>query len=333
MRAVVTGAAGFIGSHLSAHLLDHGDRVVGVDCLTDYYDPCLKVANLATVLGRDGFTHHRLDLTTAPLGDLFEQADVVYHLAGQPGVRASWGDDFAPYVSRNVMATQRVLETAREAAVRKVVYASSSSVYGNADSYPMSEDQCPQPVSPYGVSKLAGEHLCEVYRRTSGVPTVSLRLFTVYGPRQRPDMAFARLVEASLRGSPFRLYGSGEQSRDFTFVEDVVMAMRQAALTPWAGVANVGGGSRTTMNEVIDLIGQLARPIDVVRVPTQRGDVKHTAADISTAQLRLGYSPRVCLAEGLRRMVEAAAPEVLLNGRVPGRFDDAVTGSARRETA
>lgn len=306
MEAIVTGAAGFIGSHLCAHLLEHGDEVVGIDCLTDYYDPRRKEANLATLRGRAGFTEQRVDLNTASLTSLFENAEVVYHLAGQPGVRGSWGNEFSPYLQRNVAATQRVLEAAREASLWKVVYASSSSVYGDAESYPTTESMCPRPVSPYGVTKLAAEHLCELYRVTSGVPTVSLRLFTVYGPRQRPDMAFSRLVEAALDGKPFLLYGDGEQSRDFTFVEDVVTAMRQAALSPWTGVANIGGGSRTTMNEVIQTIGELARPIEVVRLPVQRGDVRHTAADTSSARAGFGYAPQVSLGEGLARMVEAA---------------------------
>jgi nucleoside-diphosphate-sugar epimerase len=306
MEAIVTGAAGFVGSHLCAHLLDHGDTVVGLDSFTDYYDPRLKEANLASLYGREGFTAHRVDLATAPLATLFEKADVVYHLAGQPGVRGSWGDDFGPYLQRNISATQRVLEAAREVSLWKVLYASSSSVYGDAEAYPTSEDLYPRPVSPYGVTKLAAEHLCELYRVTSGVSTVSLRLFTVYGPRQRPDMAFSRLVEAALAGRPFLLYGDGEQSRDFTFVEDVVTAMRQAALSPWTGVANIGGGSRTTMNEVIDIITELAGPIDVVRLPSQRGDVRHTAADTTRAHEGFGYAPSVSLREGLTRMVEAA---------------------------
>ncbi|HEY6934771.1 MAG TPA: NAD-dependent epimerase/dehydratase family protein [Marmoricola sp.] len=306
MRAIVTGAAGFVGSHLCAHLLDQGDEVVGIDCLTDYYDPRRKEANLATVRGRDGFTEHRVDLTAAALPTLFENADVVYHLAGQPGVRASWGEEFVPYVSRNVLATQRVLEAAREVSLWKVVYASSSSVYGDAESYPTTEDMRPQPVSPYGVTKLAAEHLCELYRVTSGVPTVSLRLFTVYGPRQRPDMAFSRLVDCALSGQPFLLYGDGEQSRDFTYVGDVVAAMRQAALSPWTGVANIGGGTRITMNEVIHRLGRLAGSIDVVRLPSQRGDVRHTAADTSVARKGFGYDPRVDIDTGLARMVEAA---------------------------
>ena len=313
MRAIVTGAAGFVGSHLCEHLLDHGDQVVGIDCLTDYYDPRRKEANLAPLRGRDGFTEQRVDLTAASLNSLFEQADVVYHLAGQPGVRGSWGEEFVPYVNRNVLATQRVLEAAREVDLWKVVYASSSSVYGNAETYPTTEDMRPQPVSPYGVTKLAAEHLCELYRVTSGVPTVSLRLFTVYGPRQRPDMAFSRLVQCAVDGQPFLLYGDGEQSRDFTYVGDVVTAMRQAALSPWTGVANIGGGSRITMNEVIDKVDALAGQVEVVRLPSQRGDVRHTAADTSVARAGFGYRPAVDIDEGLARTAEWFA-EVIGHG-------------------
>ena len=305
MHAVVTGAAGFIGSHLCAHLLDHGDEVVGVDCLTDYYDPRRKEANLATLSGRKGFTEQRLDLTTASFSALFDQADVVYHLAGQPGVRGSWGDRFPPYLSRNVLATQRVLEAARTASLWKVVYASSAAVYGTPERFPTDEDQPPQPISPFGVTTLAAEHLCELYRKTSGVSTVSLRLFTVYGPRQRPDMSFHRLVDSALRQEPFLLYGDGEQSRDFTYVDDVVTAMRQAALSPWTGVANIGGGSRTTMNEVDrdagrdrrpDRRGAPARPVR--RRPAHRGGHVHGG---EPPRLR----PAVSLRDGLERMVDA----------------------------
>lgn len=306
MRAIVTGAAGFIGSHLCAHLLDRGDQVVGIDCLTDYYEPLRKKANLTPLQSRPGFTFHRSDLLDAPLAVLFEGADVVFHLAGQPGVRGSWGDDFDPYLSRNVAATQRVLEAARTVALWKVVYASSSSVYGESETAPTPEDLTPRPVSPYGVTKLAAEHLCELYRTTSGVPTVSLRLFTVYGPRQRPDMAFSKLFRAALTGEKFMLYGDGRQSRDFTYVDDVVAAMIQAALSPWTGVANVGGGSETTMYEVIDKVHKLAGPVDVVRLPTQRGDVRHTSADTTRARESFGYRPQTTLDEGLARMAAAA---------------------------
>jgi nucleoside-diphosphate-sugar epimerase len=313
MRVIVTGAAGFVGSHLCQRLVDHGDEVVGIDCFTDYYSPRRKEANLASLASHSNFTLQRLDLLSAPLVTLLEDADVVYHLAGQPGVRGSWGQDFDPYIQRNVLATQRLLEAALEASLWKFVYASSSSVYGNAATYPSSELLRPEPVSPYGVTKLAAEHLCELYRVTSGVPTVSLRLFTVYGPRQRPDMAFFRIVDAALSGKPFLLYGDGEQSRDFTYVGDVVTAMRQAALSPWTGVANIGGGSRTTMNQVIDTVSALARPVDVVRLPVQRGDVRHTAADTTVARDAFGYVPSVGLEEGLARMVDPAAFEFALD--------------------
>jgi nucleoside-diphosphate-sugar epimerase len=306
MKVIVTGAAGFVGSHLCERLVDQGDEVIGIDCFTDYYSPRRKEANLASLAGHDGFTLQRVDLLSAPLASLLEDVDVVYHLAGQPGVRGSWGQDFDPYVRRNVLVTQRLLEAALEVSLWKFVYASSSSVYGNAATFPTSELLRPEPVSPYGVTKLAAEHLCELYRVTSGVPTVSLRLFTVYGPRQRPDMAFFRIVDSALSGKPFLLYGDGEQSRDFTYVGDVVTAMRQAALSPWTGVANIGGGSRTTMNQVIDTVSALARPVDVVRLPVQRGDVRHTAADTSVARDAFGYVPSVGLEQGLSQMVDPA---------------------------
>jgi nucleoside-diphosphate-sugar epimerase len=305
MKCIVTGAAGFVGSHLSEHLLAQGDEVVGIDCLTDYYDPCLKELNLLGVLGNERFTLCRQDLRTAPLGRLFADADVVFHLAGQPGVRPSWGAEFATYVERNVLATQTVLEAARTAPLTKLVYASSSSVYGDAESYPTSETVRPQPVSPYGVTKLAAEHLCELYRTGFGVPTVSLRFFTVYGPRQRPDMAFSRLVAAGLRGDVFELYGDGNQTRDFTYVGDIVGAMRSAALSEFTGVANIGGGSRTSMNEVLDLVSSLAGEPEIRRLPKQRGDVRDTAADTQRAFEGFGYVPQVSLREGLTFMVEA----------------------------
>src|SRR5687767_5411601 len=222
MRCVVTGAAGFIGSHLCESLVARGDQVVGIDCFTDYYEPLRKEANLLALGRQDSFRLIREDLLRVPLVDVFDRADVVYHLAGQPGVRPSWGAEFATYVSRNVLATQTVLEAARAVDLPKLVYASSSSVYGDAESYPTSETVRPQPVSPYGVTKLAAEHLCELYRINFGLPTVSLRFFTVYGPRQRPDMAFSRLISAGVRGELFELYGTGEQTRDFTYVGDIV---------------------------------------------------------------------------------------------------------------
>lgn len=322
MRTLVTGAAGFVGTHLCAHLLERGNDVIGIDAMTDFYDVTRKEANLASLSSWNSFTFRRQDLLTVPQQRLLDGVEVVFHLAGQPGVRASWGPEFAVYVSRNILATQHLLEAARQAPVRAIVYASSSSVYGDAESYPTTEVMRPRPVSPYGVTKLAAEHLCEVYRRNFGIRVASLRLFTVYGPRQRPDMAFSRLIGAALRGDPFPLFGDGGQTRDFTDVADVVRAMCAAATAVqagWTGVANIGGGSRTSMTEVIKIVGALlAREVRTARVPAQPGDVRDTAADTTLARLAFGYAPTVLLADGLARMVEtekALAPELTGVGR------------------
>ncbi|KUO01754.1 NAD-dependent epimerase/dehydratase family protein [Streptomyces resistomycificus] len=307
MRAVVTGAAGFIGSHLCEHLVACGDEVVGVDAMTDFYDPARKRHNLAALRGRDGFTLRTGNLLGLPLRQLFAGADAVYHLAGQPGVRGSWGPEFAVYLERNVLVTQRVLEAARDTGLGRLVFASSSSVYGDAEAYPTPETVRPRPVSPYGVTKLAAEQLCETYRTVFGVPTASLRLFSVYGPRQRPDMAFARLVTAACTRRPFPLYGDGGQSRDFTYVGDVVAAMRAAALSPWAGVANLGGGSEVTMRQVIELLGRLAAPVRVVPGPARPGDARRTAADIALARDVFAYRPATDIRTGLAAMLRAEA--------------------------
>jgi nucleoside-diphosphate-sugar epimerase len=305
VRCVVTGAAGFVGSHLSELLLAEGDDVVGIDCFTDYYDADLKQRNLHALEGHERFRLHRQDLLEAPLADLFDGADVIFHLAGQPGVRPSWGSDFATYVSHNILATQAVLEAARSMPLRKLVYASSSSIYGDAEMHPTAETVRPQPISPYGVTKLAAEHLCELYRTAFGLPTVSLRLFTVYGPRQRPDMAFSRIVRAGLRGDVFELYGEGTQTRDFTYVGDVVRAMRAAALSDFTGVANIGGGSQISMNAVLEMVSELAGEPEIHRLTKMRGDVRDTAADTRAAREGFGYVPQVTLREGLELMVEA----------------------------
>lgn len=306
MRTVVTGVAGFVGSHLCTRLLEQGNDVVGIDAMTDFYDVARKEANIATLVAWDSFTFHRADLLDAPLRELLDGAEVVFHLAGQPGIRPSWGPEFAGYVQRNILATQRLLETLRDVPVRKIVYSSSSSVYGEAESYPTVETIRPAPVSPYGVTKLAAEHLCELYRANFGTPTTSLRLFTVYGPGQRPDMAFSRLIEAVLRGKPFPLFGDGRQTRDFTYIDDVVEALCAAALSAWAGVANIGGGSRTSLTEVIRIVEPLVgRAVETVRLPAQPGDVRDTAADTARARHAFGYVPAVPLVNGLTRMVEA----------------------------
>ena len=302
MRWVVTGAAGFIGSHLAEALLARGDEVVGVDCFTDYYDPALKEENAR---GRDV---RRLDLADEAL-DL-DGVDGVFHLAGQPGVR-SFGDVFPVYLRRNVLATQRVFQSAAEAGVR-VVFASSSSVYGEAERYPTPEDVQPRPISPYGVTKLACEHLAAAYARSFGLDAVSLRYFTVYGPRQRPDMFFRRICDALATGGSIELYGSGEQSRSFTEVADVVRATVAAMDGGEAGaVYNVGGGDEASLVEAIALLERVSgRPLDLRRIDPAKGDVKRTKADVARIGAALGWEPRVGLEDGLARMWAWASARV-----------------------
>jgi nucleoside-diphosphate-sugar epimerase len=285
-------------------LLADGQDVRGIDCFTDYYPRELKLANIAALMDQERFRLVEKDLADASAAELLAGVDVVYHLAAEPGVRSSWGADFATYVKRNVLATQRLLEVCREQPPRKFVFASSSSVYGDAASFPTSEAVRPRPISPYGVTKLASEHLCEVYRVNFGLPTASLRLFTVYGPRQRPDMAFSRLVECAVHGGVFELYGDGEQTRDCTFVGDVVRGMREAAHSDWVGVANIGGGMQVSMNHVIARLSEICAPVEVSRKPPSAGDVRDTGADTGVAAASFGYRPRTTLDEGLRAMVD-----------------------------
>jgi nucleoside-diphosphate-sugar epimerase len=303
VRCVVTGAAGFIGSHLAARLAELGHEIVGVDCFLDYYPRAMKERNLRSLRARSDVRFLEEDLSGAELAPLLAGVDWVFHLAAQAGVRASWGRDFAIYAIHNVLATQRLLEAARDARVRRFVYASSSSVYGDTTDLPMREQSLPRPISPYGVSKLAAEHLCWLYWRGYGLPTVSLRYFTVYGPRQRPDMAFHRFLKGALRGEEITLYDDGEQTRDFTFVSDVVEANIAAAERAEGGeVFNIGGGSEVSINHVLATIERLSgRTLRVRREERQKGDVRHTAADCSRARAALGFLPAVPLTDGLRR--------------------------------
>lgn len=302
MRSVVTGVAGFIGSTLSERLIALGHDVVGIDCFTPYYDVRVKRANLAGLLAGPRFRLVEGDLVTLDLGAALDGADYVFHQAAQAGVRASWGDTFATYTHCNVDATQRLLEAVKDRPIRKLVYASSSSIYGNAE-LPMRETARPQPVSPYGVTKLAAEHLCYLYHANFGVPTVALRYFTVYGPRQRPDMGIHKFIRAAITGEPITVYGDGTQSRDFTFVDDIVQANVQAALQPVVGEAiNVGGGSRIVLSDLLSLIQEAAgRPARLVYAENQKGDVGHTGADCSRARALLEFQPAVDIAEGVRR--------------------------------
>lgn len=303
MKALVTGAAGFIGSHLSGALLDAGANVTGVDCFTDYYPRSLKEANLATVRERPGFTFVEAALQDTDLKALVTGVTHVFHLAGQAGVRKSWGRDFDVYTKDNVEATQCLLEALVGVPIQKYVYSSSSSVYGDDVPLPAREDAYLQPLSPYGVTKLAAEHLGHLYWANYGVPAVSLRYFTVYGPRQRPDMAFQRFFTALNEGKSITVYGDGEQTRDFTFVSDIVAANLVAAERGAAGrVYNIGGGSRVTLNHVLDLIGRVTgKAVSVHREPVQKGDMRHTSADTSLARRDLDFTPRVSLENGLEQ--------------------------------
>ena len=298
MRYVVTGAAGFIGSHLTEALLANGHEVVAVDCFTDYYEPALKEENASA------FDVSRLDLAEEELA--LDGFDGIFHLAGQPGVRSSFAD-FDVYVRRNIVATQKVSESAARAGVR-VVLASSSSIYGDAETYPTAEDARPQPISPYGITKLACEHLARAY----GLDAVSLRYFTVYGPRQRPDMAFARVVDALVRGGSFELYGDGLQSRSFTFVSDVVDATVAAMQRGVAGgTYNVGGGTEATMRDAVATLEEVSgRTLDLVVRPAAAGDVRRTAADTRRIERDLGWRASTGLADGLRAQWEWASVRV-----------------------
>jgi UDP-glucose 4-epimerase len=295
--------AGFIGSHVAESLVGEGAEVLGIDCFTDYYPRPLKEENLAPLREHEGFRLVEGRLQDLDLETLFEGADHVYHLAAQAGVRASWGRDFEHYSDHNVLGSQRVLEAALAAGGPVVVYASSSSVYGEAPELPLREDGRCRPVSPYGVTKLAAEHLAVLYHRSFGLPTVSLRYFTVYGPRQRPDMAFHRFLKAARDDQPVRVFGDGRQTRDFTFVSDIVAATRAAAVSGRPGsVYNVGGGERVELNRVLQLIERISeRPLQIQREEAQRGDMRDTFADTTAARTDLGFAPRVRLEDGLVR--------------------------------
>ncbi len=300
-RALVTGAAGFVGSHLCEALRERGDEVVGVDCFTPYYERSQKDANAVAVRAA-GVELIEADLRVADLAALVDGVDVVYHQAGQPGVRLSWSDGFAEYVEHNVLVTQRLLEAVRGGAVRRFVYASSSSVYGNQPRYPTRETDLPAPHSPYGVTKLAAEHLCGLYAANHGVATVSLRYFTVFGPRQRPDMSIHRLCEAALAATAFPRYGDGRQVREFTYVADIVAANLAAADTDVAPgtFLNVAGGSEITLAALIALVAELAgSEIAIDEQPAMPGDSLRNGGAIDRARELFGWAPAVSLRDGI----------------------------------
>ena len=301
MKALVTGPAGFIGSHLAERLLEQGAEVTGIDCFTDYYSRPVKEANLAGLRGRPRFSFVEAPLQDADFDRLLDGVTHVFHLAAQAGVRKSWGRDFRVYTENNIEATQALLEALVGRPIEKLVYASSSSVYGDDTPIPMREDAVPRPLSPYGVTKLAAEQLCHLYSANYGVPATSVRYFTVYGPRQRPDMGFHRFLAAALADRPLTIYGDGGQTRDFTYVADAVAATLAAADRGVPGRAyNIGGGARVSINEVLDTIGRITgRALRVERGPAQKGDMRDTYADTSLARADLGFAPLVTVADGL----------------------------------
>jgi nucleoside-diphosphate-sugar epimerase len=304
-KIIVTGAAGFIGSNLVDALLKAGKEVIGIDEFNDYYEPQFKRNNLAHLKDSPNFTLVEGEIQSLDWSKLLVDVEVVYHQAAQAGVRNSWGQGFRAYTERNINATQVLLEAAKDAKnLQRLVYASTSSVYGDAETLPTHEGIPPLPVSPYGITKLAAERLCGLYHKNFGVPFVALRYFTVYGPRQRPDMAFHKFFKAVLQDEAIPIYGDGQQTRDFTFVSDAVAANLAAAATPLAvgEIFNIGGGSRVVLTEVLDTMEEIVgQPIKRNHIEKAMGDARHTAADVSKARKILGYQPQVSLREGLRQ--------------------------------
>ena len=301
MKALVTGCAGFIGSHLVDKLLELDYKVIGIDCLTDYYPRAVKEDNIAIVLEHKDFEFIDKDILEI---SKFPGVDYVFHLAAQAGVRASWGSSFEIYTRNNIEATQKLLESYKDRKIKKFVFASSSSVYGDAE-LPMKENSLLKPVSPYGVTKLAGENLCYLYWKNYNLPTVSLRFFTVYGPRQRPDMAIHKFVKAMLNNEEIIVYGDGEQTRDFTYVDDVVEANILTANREIEGeVFNMGGCSRISVNELIGIMERaIGRRAKVKYTEKQKGDVRDTWADVSKAEKVLGWMPKTKIEEGLEKYI------------------------------
>ena len=309
-RYLVTGVAGFIGSHVAETLLNEGHTVIGVDALTGNYSRLRKQANLGALRPHPSFRFVQADLTEVDLLRLLDDVTVVLHLAGEPGVRSSWGQHFGPYLQNNILATQALLEAARNTpGVKRLVYASSSSIYGDVAQLPVREDATPRPLSPYGVTKLAAEHLCSLYARQFGISVVSLRFFTVFGPRQRPDMAFTRMIQALLAGEEIAVFGDGEQTRDFTYVGDVVAAVIAAARSTVADrsapIYNLGGGTRVSLRSAIALLETIAQRKARLRLAaSEPGDVRHTWADCQAARADLGFAPKTDLRRGLTAQFE-----------------------------
>lgn len=306
-KVIVTGAAGFIGSHLCGALLKNGYRVLGIDSFNPNYDTRIKRDNIDAISDGGNFDLIEDSLNDIDLAKIVADATAVFHLAAQPGVRDSWSKRFDEYIDANIRATQALCEACRGKPLKRFVYASSSSVYGDTAELPMNESHPTRPHSPYGVTKLSGEGLCLLYKRNFGLPTVALRFFTVYGPRQRPDMAFHKFIANGLDGKPIEVYGNGTQTRDFTYVSDIVDAnIRAMNYDGEFSVFNIGGGSRVALSEALDILtnGLSGDDVNVVFSDPVKGDVMHTYADIELARTELGYAPRMGLEEGIAREIE-----------------------------
>jgi UDP-glucose 4-epimerase len=306
MKILVTGVAGFIGSHLAERLLEEGSQVIGVDSFLDYYSRKIKENNLKALVNNNRFTFIEGSIFELNLTEILKKVDAVFHQAAIPGVRTSWGKEFYKYIENNVLTTQVLLESCKDVKIKRFIYASSSSVYGDADALPIKETTETKPVSPYGVSKLAGEHLAILYFKGYGIPTVSLRYFTVYGPRQRPDMGFHKFISSILLGKQIEIYGLGDQTRDFTFIDDVVEANLLAFSKGKEGeVYNVGGGSRIELIQAINVIEEISgKKANLKFTEPQKGDAKHTYADISKARRDFDYNPKIGINRGLERHYE-----------------------------
>lgn len=302
MTCLVTGVAGFIGSHLSRRLIQEGFSLVGIDSFTDYYSKELKVMNLTPLLKRDGFKFIPEDITDLDAERVLQGIDVIFHLAAQAGVRASWGKNFSVYTKNNIQATQKLLEAAKNSSIKKFVFASSSSVYGSCPELPMRETSPLLPISPYGVSKLAAELLCSLYYKNHEIPTISLRYFTVYGPGQRPDMAFHKFFRSIIENKPITIFGDGSQTRDFTYIDDVVEATFTAMTDGKIGeIYNVGGGNQRTLKDILPALGEITgKKVQIRWEEEQKGDVLHTHASIEKAMHEINYSPKVQLEDGLK---------------------------------
>ena len=307
MKYVITGCAGFIGSSISEELVNAGQNVIGIDSFTDYYSRNLKENNIKNIINKSNFQFKELDLVIDELSPLFEKVDFVIHLAAYPGVRYSWDKNFEAYTRNNILATQRLLETLKKTKVKRIVYSSSSSIYGDSKVIPFKEEESkPSPRSPYGVSKLAGEHLFQAYYRTLGLPITILRYFTVYGPRQRPDMAFNRFIELINKNQEIEIFGDGQQIRSFTYIEDVVKATIRSAQADCIGeIINIGNNDTISLKDSIRIIEELIEKEARIKYqPKALGDVKDTAADLTKANKLLDYEAKTTIKEGLRKQIE-----------------------------